>query len=74
MIKLSIIIFTVILLLACHQTNDSTISPIDKARNIADRIIDETVFETELVDLKPVSGIQIVDFNNTFGSTHTETY
>ena len=74
MIKNSLIIFSTILFLSGCQPSDSTHSPLDKARSIANRIIDETVFETELADLGPLSNIQIIDFNNTFGSTQTKTY
>ena len=53
--NLLILLFT---LLACGQK-----SPLEKAERIADRIIDETKFETEKVGIEPTDHIQVIDYN-----------
>ena len=74
MLRHRVIIIAVISMLVGCQLFDSTRTPIDEAKSIADRIIAETVFETELVDLNPVADIQIVDFNNIFENSLTENF
>lgn len=40
---------------------------LEKAENIALRIIDETQFDTEKVEVQPIDNIQVIDFNLVFG-------
>jgi rhamnogalacturonyl hydrolase YesR len=42
--------------------------PLTVAKRIADRVIKETLFELEEVDLKPASDLQVIDFSKVFKS------
>ncbi len=52
----------ILILTSCTQK-----SPLEKAERIAERIINETMFETEKVEIEPTDQIQVIDFNIVFG-------
>ena len=62
LIKRVSFLLLIFILASCSQK-----SPLEKAEKIADRIINETKFETEKVAIEPTDAIQVVDFNIVFG-------
>ena len=57
LVKLVILLILILSLTSCGQK-----SPLEKAERIAERIIDETKFETEKVEIEPINQIQVIDF------------
>ena len=62
LVKLVILLILILSLTSCGQK-----SPLEKAERIAERIIDETKFETEKVEIEPINQIQVIDFNIVYG-------
>jgi rhamnogalacturonyl hydrolase YesR len=58
----------VLLLLATCAVEPDTRTPLEVVQSIADKVIRETTFEFERVPMKPVLGIEFVDFRRLFGT------
>ena len=56
------ILLMVFILVSCNKN-----TPLTEAEIIANRIIDETKFETEKIEIQPLNEIQVIDFNVVFG-------